>query len=302
MKNKKLKRYIILALTFVAIFAATLLFEYCFDSSHSNFADIRHEIIKSLLSSLIITVLIGAFTEIITSDIIGIQRDNKKLREYGIHGIGTGTFSPADERGLFGKKGNYPKEIRLMFLSGNKFLLDYEEKLVEAVANGCDVKVLLVRPIIEGKQNEYIGRYSAICQSSGNGLDYEVCCESMPIIQSIREKSKEKNPQSCGSIELRTYVDEFRNNQRYATYEEANGERIYSWINVQSTHKTAISLSLLLRGENAPEELLDADLGKKNLMYASYISFEKLWNLYPNSEPTDYDVQICKDMHQVLDK
>ncbi len=298
MRDKKIKKYIILGVCFVLLFAATLLVEYCFDSSKSNFADIRHEIIKSILSSLIITVLIGAFTESITSDIIGIQKDNKKLREYGIYGIGTGTFSHADERCMFGKKDKYPQELRLMFLSGNKFLDDYKEKLVEVVANGCNVKVLLVRPRVDGRKNEYVKRYAEICPSEGLGLDYEVCCDSMPIIQSVLEKAKKINPQGHGEIELRTYVDEFRNNQRYARYEEEEGERIYSWLNVQSTHKTALSLSLLLRGEITPEELRDPDLEKTNLMYASYKSFEKLWNLYPDTQPSQEDVEIYQEIRK----
>ncbi len=287
-------KYICLAIFFVVLFVVLIVIELLCDSSIEKSELLRYEIIKSVSVALVVTGLIGLLTKYISEDILRIQKNDKKLREYGITGLGTGKLSYQDTIDMFGDgiSHSFPTQLDFLFLTGNSFISVFKEKIIRALAEGCNIRLLIVRPVVDGEINSYLKHYSAICEETDAGLAYEVYDEVLPLISEIRSEAAKINPESSGAIEVRSYIDEFRNNQRYATYIIRGEKEIRCWLNIQSTIKSAINLSLLLRGVVDKSEMYNDELGDKNLMFASFLSFEKLWDLYPNSCPKPEEADL----------
>ena len=280
------------------MFSIPFIVGYCIDPSSEFLTALKYDLTKSFLSALITTVLIGTMTKYISDDLISVQKNNKKLKEYGITEIGTGKMSYHDEIEMFGSRisKKYPRSLDFMFLTGNSFLSQYKTKIKNAVANGCQVRLLIVRPVINGQPNGYLARYSRITDTDKYALAREVYTETLPIMNEIEEYARKTNTGKCGTIEIRTYIDEFRLNQRFSTYVNKGKYEIKCWLNVQSTIKTAIKLSLLLRGAVSPDDLNNHSTEEKSLMLASYLSFEKLWELYPDSCPKEEEYAIFQEL------
>ncbi len=249
--------------------------------------------VKALQAALIAGAFVTPITQIVSKQIIKATKKDKKLREYGVQDIGTGVYSYEDEAELFGSNfSQKPQQLDLLFLSGNGFLEKYKRRVISLIQNGCNVRILLVRPLLEGKPNEFILRYGETCEPNNKSLAHQICRQTLPIIQDI-ERATVGAP---GSIEIRTYVDEFRTNQRFATYLKAKEEnsnlpvnRVRCHINVQASTIIAQKLSLLLRGSVDFDEENKKNLSETNLMFNGYVGFEELWKKYENSRPNPDD-------------
>lgn len=271
------------------IFGVAILVEYLADPSAANMATLRRDIIKSVLSSLVITVFIGTITKYIANDMLKVQKNDARLQTYGVYSVGTERFSAQDAADMFGVGllNRYPARVDMLFLSGCHFLAQYKKELIRAIANGTTVRLLMVRPCIGDVINPYIPHY---CALSGDRKILTNLRGTLALVAEITDAARCKNPNTTGSFEIRSYLDEFRNNQRYATYLHADKREIKCWLNVQATNTEAVSRSLLLRGYIGTADFAADNLSAKNLMYASYESFDDLWELYPSSTPTEADI------------
>jgi len=274
--SKLLLAFVILLIILVSIVVCYIVF---FDEGDRM--KLLYDITKDLLSAVVVGIILGAITTIISNKLFSVEINMKKMREFGIGSIGTGISTDSDVCNMFGGgkwKKSYPREIKLLFLTGNVFLRVFRDRLIESMDAGCEICLLIVSP--EKENEEYLKRCSYRFSNGEKDYVKEVNQDSLKTIAEIYQISK--HPEN---LKVRFYKDEYQNNIRISRYFlEENKIKTYYWINVQPLTKTAIDLSIALKGT------LDEDFGhtdaydKNNLCAVSEEGFDLLWKTYENTE------------------
>ena len=177
------------------------------------------DIIKIGFSTVIITVPLGLCAKIITDKYFSVEVNMKRLRKLGINGvdgnmINGGTLSGKDEEIMFGPyKSEYPKLIKLMFMTGKAFLKNYQEKIITCLNMGCQIQILLASP--DESNLEYFQRDADVHRPDDEDVDYfkEITEQSLIALNYI--KSNCDHPEN---LKLRFYRDEFQNNLRISLW------------------------------------------------------------------------------------
>ena len=282
MKNKGSTIIIIACFSVMLICVGTVVTLNIIFQTPTSWFDLLIRLMGDLLSAIIIGSFLGLITKIITNRLFSVEMNMKKLRDFGIQGIGTGKASPTDIKRMFGIKRmrkNCPDEMKLLFLTGNVFLKEFKDKIIKCLDEGCKINLLIASPEPENK--EYLER-CAFKYNNGK-IDYakEIYDDSLKSVMEI--KNATKNPEN---FKVRFYRDEYQNNVRISRYYIGeNKERTYYWINVQPLSKTALDLSIALRGkieiDYSSDETKDENT---DICQVSEEGFDKLWHKYENTE------------------
>ena len=281
MKKSSIVILSILFILMVAIIVGVVILNIVFQEKNA-WLEMLSGLMGDLLSAIVIGLFLGLITKIITNRLFSVELDMKKLREFGVQGIGTGKSNDTDERRMFGSnlpRKKYPCELKLLFLTGNNFLSIFEKQIIRCLDEGCNINLLITSP--EPENEEYLKRCS-LMYSDGN-VDYvdEIINDSLKTVRNIKEKTK--NPEN---FRVRFYLDEYQNNVRISRYFVKNEkEETYYWINVQPLSKPAIDLSIALKGIYKVDYTLDSVRDdEKDICRVSEIGFNKLWTKYENTE------------------
>lgn len=136
------------------------------------------------------------------------------MREKGIYSIGDGVSRKDDIKKMFGThfpKKCYPYEIKLLFLTGAKFLLAFEDEIVECLNHDTKVCLLIASP--EKENEEYLIRSSARFTKGSVEYKKEIVDSTLKVIDEI--KSETDHPEN---FVVRFYRDEYQNNMRISKY------------------------------------------------------------------------------------
>lgn len=265
----------------LVVIAAIVVFNLLF-LKHDDWRKLLLDLMSDLLSAIVIGLFLGLVTKIMTDRLFSIQINMKRMRDFGIEQIGTGLSTEADCRHMFGHERplkRYPHELKLLFLTGNKFLAHFKEQLIKALDEGCVISLLIASP--EQENAEYLERCSF--RYNHGDVDYikEIKTDSLKTVSEIKQATK--NPQN---FKVRFYIDEYQNNVRIAKYYSSDNKVLsYYWINVQPLIKPAIDLSIALKGSIEcyfDKENVD---NKNNLCAVSEQGFDLLWSKYKDTEP-----------------
>ena len=295
MKNKKSATYLYVTLSLIIVlFAAVVILNLKFQNKET-LSSLLIKLLGDLLSALIIGFCLGSVTKIITNNLFSIELNMKKLRDFGIQGIGTGKSDDSDIRKMFGHnlpKKRYPNELKLLFLTGNSFLNIFKNQIIKCLDEGTQICLLITSPTPENL--EYLKRCSF--KYSDGKVDYvkEIYEDSLVSAQEIINKTK--NPDN---FKIRFYLDEYQNNIRISKYcLGSNKERTYYWINVQPLTKPAKDLSIALKGTIETDYSKDFTRDEnKDICLVTESGFNKLWDKYElteyvftKAEPTSEDI------------
>lgn len=220
------------------------------------------------------------------------------MREKGIKGIGEGRLDKDsfEVRCMFGPKifpgsKKYPQTIKLLFLTGNKFLKDFQQNIIDCLDNGCKIELLLAS--YKKNNSDYLKRCATMFgdEQSGKVADYakEIVGDTLKTIEHIKD-----NTHNPDNFKIRFYMDEYHNNIRIAEYENIS----FYWVSVQPISKVAIDLSISLKGWISTDELENEKKAKipteeNNICLASEKGFDKLWKIY---EATEYNGVMWNDI------
>lgn len=268
-------------LTILAILAAIVVFNLIFQEI-DDWIQLMYSLMGDLLSAIVIGLFLGLITKIITNKLFSVEINMKKMRDFGIQGIGTGKSTESDENKMFGtkrSKGKYPDELKLLFLTGNTFLKYYKDRIIKCLDNDCKVSLLIASP--EPENVEYLNRTSFRLKGFISNYAEEVIYDSLVTVRNIKENTK--NPDN---FVVRFYLDEYQNNLRISRYFIGEKkEKTYYWLNVQPLSKIAIDLSIALKGEFEIDYSADNNHDDgNNICSASENGFDKLWDKYEGTE------------------
>lgn len=182
-------------------------------------------VISSIVSSTVISFFIRKFT-------LSIDFRNNGIK--CIHPKGQSVRSMTK---MF--KSDTCKEIRVLGLSALGLSHSYRDDLTKFIANGGNIKYLLSKPegqfVIQASQME--GRPdNAVADSVKQSID---------IIRAINKDAKElanKKQRSCGTIELRYYDTEIRN-QLVLCIDNKN--KAYAWLTISIPPSVAVSCQMI---------------------------------------------------------
>ena len=240
------------------------------------------DLMNSLLSALIVGLVIGTFTKVIADRLVSVQKNEMKLSAFGIQEISTGISTEKDCVELFGNSvtRKYPKEIKLLFITGNGFMKEFEHKVYKAIAEGdCIVRILLAST--QSENIEYLESMEYMCPQK---ISYKEQIEEQTkqVIDRIRQRLKDKGlTERINNISIRFYRSEYCYNYRISKYVDAHGDVTnMCWLNVQTPTKDAGELSVVLKGAT------DVDTDRcSNMFFRLDEGFDKLWDKY---EATEY--------------
>lgn len=261
------------------VLAVAIVFVNVCLQSESDMKETLLDSLNSLISAVIVGVIGTMFTKIIVDNLAKVKRNNDKLKEFGTEYIGTGESTKKDVLHLFGNKyiNEYPKEIKLMFISGNIFINKFKKELLNCLQQSdCIVKILLIST--DPLNQEYAKRMEKICPQK-EPYHCQVNNKSINVLKSIANQLNDSNKRS--QLKLRFYRDEYRYNFRIAKY--CSGDNIAGkcWINVQPLNRDAVEVSIGLYGEWNNETSSD-----NNIYELLDEAFDKLWDEYEQTEYT----------------
>ncbi len=290
-KTKKNTSLIILSILFfsmIALLAVIIVLNFEFRDA-DDWNELLFSLMDELLSAIIISLFLGLITKIITDQLFSVEINMNKLSKNGIYSIGDGKLRKDDIKKMFGSnlpKKYHLKKIKLLFLTGNKFLDKFKDEIINCLNNDTEINLLIASP--EKENEEYLKRCSA--RFVNGTVDYvkEIIEESLKTIHKI--KMETTHPEN---FVVRFYRDEYQNNIRISKYSRETKEvmdekwRDYYWINVQPISKVALDLSIALKGymshkeyKNKPKEPTKDD----NICLASESGFDALWKTYKDTE------------------
>lgn len=274
-KKNKTPVDVFIMLGIMLLLVAAIFFFNILWKTQIEWKELALDLMNSLLSAIVVGFVISTFTKIITDRFVAIQKNNKRLASFGIEEISTGVSSKRDCTELFGNGllNDYPKEIKLLFVTGNGFMAHFESDLVRAISCGdCDVKILIAS--ISAENESFLKRMEAICPQKTTYRD-QIMKETLPIVDRIRITVGDPK-----KISVRFYNDEYRNNYRIAKYvsKDHSVEGKY-WLNVQTPTLDAVDMSVVLKGRT------DCDtVASENLFEQLDIGFDLLWEKYQNTQ------------------
>ena len=241
-----------------------------------------YAILLEIDKALIITIILGSVTKIVSSEIFSVKTNDRKMRRLGIYSIGEGRLDKKQASIMFGGGGYlYPRELKFCFISGNAFMEAFRPQIMKAIENGCHLKLLIANPT---KSASYLERAERICPQGGKDGSYiNQCLFTLNFVKEMQREIDEKG--YFGKIEIKHYHDEYRYNYRIAKYyDKEKGEIIRTWVNFQPLIKDAIEQSLTVIGrydeEYVKEELSRSDKESQSIVLSLDKSFDELWELY----------------------
>lgn len=121
----------ILLIVIILIVLANVLLQ-----EEGDWKKILTDLLNDILSVAVVGVIATFFTKIISDNFFKVKRNNNKLLSFGVERVGEGKSTANDIIDLFGDKkaDNYPSEIKLMFITGNKFFDEYQEDIEECLS------------------------------------------------------------------------------------------------------------------------------------------------------------------------
>ncbi len=280
MKKRKVSLTLIILISAFLVALLLTLILIIFDEN------VIKESLRSILleinKALIITIIFGSATKLISNEIISVKINDKKMRKLGIYSIGEGKLDKKQAAIMFGSSVYaYPCELKFCFISGNAFMEKFKPEMMEAIKHGCKIKVLIADPI---KSKDYLRRAELICKQEGKDGSYiDQCYFTINLVNEMKKEIDQN--QYLGSIELRHYHDEYRYNYRIAKYfDQEKGEVIRTWINFQPLNKDAIEQSLTVLGkydeDYVKEEISRVERESQSIVLSIDESFDTLWNIY----------------------
>lgn len=266
----------VLIIVLIMVVVAFLFFIVAFFCSKNG--DVE-KLSYDLMSSFVTAVTVGLFTSISTNVIIKgfarVNRNNKKLADFGVKYIGGGKSTRIDDTKLFGSKilNSHPNEIKLLFISGNGFFERYQKHILSCISESdCYVKILLIST--DHSNADYLKRMEDVCPQEPSYYK-QVNEQSIPILKSIVDGLDDDKKDR---LQLRFYKDEYRYNYRIAKYYYDDNIVGKCWLNVQPFNKDAIDLSVRLDGE------WDDNSSNKNVFSELDRGFDLLWDKYESTE------------------
>lgn len=241
-----------------------------------NWLNILTSVTKDFLTSIIVTVIGGTFVKMIAERYFIVKKNDKLLKKYGVFEVGSGLSTRKDLHNIFGYKvlNIYPVEIRMLYITGNVYLEQFKDELIDCLNHRCIVKILLVS--IDDENANYVHRIEEIYGKKVN--------EYFDQISDVKELLSELLKQYPTQIKLRFYRDEYSYNFRSAKYydEKKKTMKYISNINVQPFNKTATDCSIGLSGSYFDSDSHEDT--KDNIFYLNNNTFDKLWTKYENTE------------------
>ena len=272
---------VLFIIAIVALLIVILCIKYFYNNEFINF---KYEMLLELAKALLITIIVGLFTKIITDEFVRIQKNDSKMKDIGIYEIGEGKLDHKQKNIMFGNAAlgcRMPSELKFLFISGDNFIKEYKDSIKKVVLNGCNVKILIADPV---KSKDFLQRAEVICpQSNEEGSYVEQVLKTKSIIKSIQDEINSINVENKGSIEIRHYIDEYRYNIRIGIYaEEIDKYKYVAWANFQPMVKDSIDLSLTVIGKAENNKLVNSsnETEAKNMVLAMNKAFDELWKLY----------------------
>lgn len=253
----------------VSIITLNLLYQ-----TKDDFKSLLISLLDSLLSAVTVGLIATTFSKIITNNFAIIKRNNQKLSAFGVREIGTGVSTKKDSLDLFGNPytGVYPRELKIMFISGNGFFSHYKNDLTDCLRHGCLVKILLLST--EDANQSYLSRMNKLCPQTTAYKD-QVDAETLSTLRSVFDSLDAKQRQL---LQVRFYRDEYRYNFRIAKYcDQDNRVSGQCWLNIQPFNRNAVDMSIALKGgwDATSEDNFFATLDD---------GFDRIWHTYPQTE------------------
>lgn len=263
----------VMIIVMVIIIVGIIIFNLAFQTK-SDWKTIGADLIASLLSAITVSLIIGTFTKIISDNILKIEKNDRWLKSFGVDKIGGGRSTHKDTIELFGNpyKNHFPKEVKLLFITGNGFLNHFKNEITTYLKNpNTTLKLLLVD--ISDDNIDYVKRMEAICPQKTSYKD-QILNESLPALREIITETGAKD-----RIKLRFFKDEYRYNYRVAKYVDDENVEIKCWWNVQPFNKDAVDLSIMLHGVCASDTPPDTNV-------VNYLDkgFDFIFDKYKNTE------------------
>lgn len=261
----------------ITIISADIIVAICF-LDHIKWSDILKSITAEIITAVIVTTLLGTLVKMITEKYFIVRKNDKMLRHFGVSSVGTGRSSSKDVTDIFGNSilRIYPREIHLLFITGNIYLSTFRRQLLECIANGTNVKILLIDT---GEDNlDFVHRLEKIYNREPNTFVKQI--DSIKALVNDIRSSIKKNGYS-GTLELRFYRDEYFYNYRSAIYYDAKKEEFIHKSNlcIQPLNKPATDCSIGLTGVY---EDTDTTL-EENIFHLNDQTFNILWDNYVNT-------------------
>lgn len=281
MKKKKISTFLLVIIISTLVVIVISIFLFTCLKKETTFYQLLFEADKALIT----TIIIGGIAKVISNDIIKVKKNDEKLRKIGIYSIGEGKLDYIQTKIMFGGRGyEYPKELKFCFISGCVFLRDFSDYILNAMKNGCNIKILLAD---EKKSLDFLERTEVICtqfDDKGNPYHYdEQIVFTKSVIDEIRAKAQKEG--YSGSIEIRQYIDEYRYAFRLGVYGEKEKCVMRLWANFQPLCKDAINLSLGVHGIFDMNYISENEQNSDSSSIVKCIdkSFDVLWDKYQDS-------------------
>ncbi len=268
---------ILIAAVDVLFLTVDLLFDLKALLVHNDFT---YEFIKASCTTATVSLILALITTYFAEKILSAQKNDSRLKKIGVEEVDLRVVSAKDEKDMFGRprRNEFPIRLDLMFFTGKSFLTRYKKQLLDALINGCEVRLLLVDPYLQKKdgsiiENGFVSRFRDL-----NKIAEEIRAVQQPL-QEIQEEAAALNAK--GKFEVRYYIDEYMYSYECSTYEQDDLENAHVWVNFHSFTTCPINNSLLLKGSlELSNRSKDDSKDDEGLMRACYDSFHLLWERY----------------------
>ena len=261
-----------LVLVGIAVIAAIFLAVWPFNDA-DKWKEVLYDLITNIFRVILVTGSLSVIGMIFEKKLFGVFKNDLALRNAGINHIGANKSTYLDVARLLGNGISYPTKVKIMSITFNQFLHDYEDKIRQCVEHGCKIQLLLV-------SKESVGKFITNNEEMKNLKKGEIIKQvkdSLMIIDKINNECGGNG----GHIEVRHYKDEFRNNLRIAYYDLPNcNAKINYWITIEALKNCAKDFAgaVTLYGQ-----ITDKNEDKNNIFLNYEGGFNSLWNKYKHT-------------------
>ena len=274
---------IILFVITIAIVVAIIVLNLAIQKE-ADLKQLLFDLLNDVLSAIVIGLFVGMLVKVFTDKPFSIKVDYRIMKKAGISNIGNGISNHDDINKMFGSnmlEKNYPRQLKLLFLTGNVFLSYFKEQIIRCIKNGCEIQLLIAS--YDKSNLEYLKRVSKLYHDGEIDYEDELRNDSLKTVDEILQNTRGM----AGSLKVRFFRDEYQNNIRVAKYTDQlphHTDISYYWINLQPLTLPAKTLSLALKGfvESDTEDAEKDDA--KSLCKQSEKGFNLLWDIYQDTE------------------
>lgn len=236
-------KYIVMILFIVALIVTLITLDIHF-STHEEITDetliksktwidILPSVTKDIITAIIVTIGIGTIVKIISNNLFQVKKNDGQLKKFGVSSVGSGISTPKYAREILGHEflNIYPQEIRMLYITGDTYINEYKQKLIECLKHGCTIKILLLSTD-DTPQNPY-NKYNKTYVEHIEKF-YKEASEKSLKAQTETVKKIVDDLQEYGTISIRFYTDEFFYCFRSAKYCDNHNNVIHKIISVFS--------------------------------------------------------------------